>query len=249
MLNYFALRVVPKYPSILEFEPPEKEERLKKAFDVINGYRKQFSNKKWVYMWFEWFWIVAYAKSESIGKTRRMLQALDGNQGIISVKHLRKRTEQAINFWEDFIEYGQYFSEFLRKGLSLIKGDQELYSEYKRILQKDQAENKKYLLDMSTKQFKETGLDSGSNNNSKPEDRNKNGLLDDANALKITRTRPNRIRIYHYNPNYKQELIEYEKGLRKEKPKKRKRCGPFRLSELPSHTIIELFKRDILKFN
>jgi hypothetical protein len=66
---------------------------------------------------------------------------------------------------------------------------------------------------------------------------------DDNEDLRIKRIKQKRIRIYHYNPNYRREMEEYEKRLRDAPPWKRKRCGPFKLSELPHIAIKQLIEK------
>jgi hypothetical protein len=249
MSDFFATRVAVKYPSlIIEYQSPEKVSFMDEAFKMVNTYREQFSNKKWRYTWVEWFWIVAYTKSENIGKTRSMLRALDGKEGIMSYRHVRNMIERVIKFWEDYFEYVSYFFEFFQKVQTVIEGDQELNSEYKKMLLQDQIENEKYIMNMLNKHFKNRGLNPSSNGSGEDEEINKEqNLLNNGIDFKITRTRPDRIRIYHYNQNYTQEIDEYKKGLRKERPKIRKRCGPFSLSKLPSHAVMELYKQGKLK--
>ena len=153
---------------------------------MVNTYREQFSNKKWRYMWVEWFWIVAYTKSENIGKTRSMLRALDGKEGIMSNRHIRNMIERVIKFWEDYFEYVPYFFEFFRKVLTVIEGDQELNSEYKKMLLQDQIENEKYIMNILTKHFKNTGPNPSSNGSGKDEEINKEGSLSNGIDFKIT---------------------------------------------------------------
>jgi hypothetical protein len=59
----------------------------------------------------------------------------------------------------------------------------------------------------------------------------------------MMRTGKKRIRINHYNPNYRKEMDEFNEGLRSVKPFKRRRCGPFKLSELPSAAIKYLIEK------
>ena len=62
-INFYA-KVLAKYPGILtRLLSGEREQILTKAFNVVDTYRKQFSNRNWRYTWFEWFWIVRYAQA------------------------------------------------------------------------------------------------------------------------------------------------------------------------------------------
>ena len=60
--------------------------------------------------------------------------------------------------------------------------------------------------------------------------------------IAIVRTGKKRIRVNHYNGNYRKEMDEFKKGLRDIQPWKRRRCGPFKLSELPLTAIKKLYE-------
>ncbi|HEY9388004.1 MAG TPA: hypothetical protein VIP70_13265 [Nitrososphaeraceae archaeon] len=96
--------------------------------------------------------------------------------------------------------------------------------------------------------MKHTLLQSNADNtsNSKCEENNIKSLHKEED-LKVIRTRPQRIRIYHYNPNYQKEMLGLAKRPVKEKPWRRKRCGPFSISQLPSNIIFQLKKEGRLQ--
>ena len=74
---------------------------------------------------------------------------------------------------------------------------------------------------------------------------NKHGMeinIDD----RAIKTRPERIRIHHSNPHYQEEPEEYRKGLRKEKPRKKKSCGPFDPSILPMEVRTRLHNENVV---
>jgi hypothetical protein len=74
----FYAKVLAKSGISLETLPQEILDILKKAFNTIKQYRKQFSNKKRYYTWYEWFWIVRYAQVETSRLATNMLETIDG---------------------------------------------------------------------------------------------------------------------------------------------------------------------------
>jgi len=227
---YFYEKVLLKHPYIITERLAETEylSLIKKGAKVFNKYRKALFYQNWKYTLYEWFWIVAYAKSEGIGKTLRMLRALDGEkEGKVSRRHIRKMLGCTIRFWEEFQEYCPYLFKFRKLILAYIKADPELKEKYEKLREQSRKEDEDYV-----KRIRETCLDDliKQVTGNEVTDIHKIKTNNDDRATKIGHER---IRIHHSNPHYQKELEEYRKGLRKEKPQKKKSCGPFDPSTLP----------------
>jgi hypothetical protein len=230
ILDFIESKVTVRYPEIMaKYLSAENRSVMKKAFDVINRYREQFSNKNYRYLWFEWFWIVKYSDFETPKIASNMLAVLDDEKDTISAKQIKNRKEQTLNFLEDFFCYSRVFFLFLFKILQIVEKDDFLKNEYKDLIKKSRDKNESSI-DNIVKRHHLTN-DAPSNNLS---------IRYDVEDLGIVRTKPKRIRIYHYNPNYRKEMAEYHKRP-KDKPWNRKRCGPFKLSEL-TYAIIRQLK-------
>jgi hypothetical protein len=237
----FYAKVLAKYYYVFTkhlFE--EKKEILKKAFDIINTYRKQFSNRNWRYTWFEWFWIVRYAQAFSTRRAAKMLLALDGKEGSMSPEHIKDQMHSVLKFWEEFIHYSPYFFNFLKLVHKLIEKDPELKEEYRKSIEQDENDNENYGKMMlqehleRIQQRQQLHNDGNDNNNNDYYGANNNDF-------KITKIRPERVRIHHSNPNYQKEIEQFRRGLRKEKPKKKISCT-FSPSLLPIDVRIKLHK-------
>ena len=219
----FGSIVVAKYPKIFsEYFSIKNYPVINMAFEVVNEYLKQFSNRDWQYLLFEWFWIIRYSEVETYGKTKRMLQELDGERGKISIRQIKNRKASTLNFLENYFYYFPKFFAFLSNILLVIRQDKSLNEEYKKFLNGVSLENNSILDKISMDYLitlSERSEQSYINTNIK-----EIGPDDEINDyLRITRTRPRRFRIYHYND-----------GIRK-------RCGPFKLSELPLVAIKQLY--------
>ena len=244
--DFIASKVAVKYPNVMAmFLSDENRSVIKKIFDVTNKYREQFSNKNWCYLWLEWFWIVRYSQVETPRMAAKMLEALDGEKGKISSRQIKNRKESTLKFLEEFFYYFRLFLLFELYTLQIIKEDEFLKKEYEDLLKKDKEKNevsidniikKQVIYQQSNHQHILLSYNNGVNDNVSV---NK----DDNEDLRIKRIKQKRIRIYHYNPNYRREMEEYEKRLRDTPPWKRKRCGPFKLSELPSVAIKQLIEK------
>jgi hypothetical protein len=249
LLDFYVAKLSFKYPSFTmeEVLSPKKCLNIHKAGEIYDRYVKPFSNKRWHYTWVERFWIVAFAKARGIGNTLNMLRALDGDRGRVSNKYLKNLTEPTLKFWEDYYEYMPSLFELLYKGHALIDSDQELKIKYQKMLERHRIEIERYQKETISNYLKQALLQSdyGGNDGYKGNGKEETSKHDD--YLRVTRARPDRIRIYHYNPNYKKEMEERKKGIRKEDPWKRKRCGPFRLSQLPPNIIFQLTKEGRLQ--
>lgn len=228
----FYAKVVGMYSKLMAYLN-EHEEKLKKAFNVINRYRNQFPNHNWRYTWYEWFWIIRYAQKEGFGKTKQMLLSLDGDGHSLSRKGIRDQITPTMNFWKDFLTYAPIFFEFLRIVRSFIPHNQELKHENNNRLKQTEEEN----LNNMKKMVKEH-LDRIRQHNYVPINDKRYGCkvceslptyYDDFKAI---RKGPERLRIYHSNRNFQKEMEEYKQGSRHEKPKRKTVCyiDPRRLS-------------------
>jgi hypothetical protein len=238
-MNFYAT-VLYKYNVSLKDLPEESKSFWRKAFEVINIYRKQFSNKNWRYTLYEWFWIARYAKSQTPRIAANMLQALDGKvEGRMSPKQIKNRIEPTLEYWREFFIYGSCFFEFLKIIHEVIGKDRELNEEHKKRLEAADVENKNSANKITRVRLSIAQQQQSYNDTSEYE--KMRGISNDEN-FKVIKKRPQRIRIYHYNPNYQKEMDKFNKGLRG-KPWRRKRCGPFNLLELPNAVIEQLYKR------
>jgi hypothetical protein len=220
-------------------------EMLRKAFNVIDKYRKQFYDRNYRYTWFEWFWIARYAQAISPSRAAKMLLALDGDEqgagGRISLKHFKDNINLVMQFWKDYFYYSPYFFSFLKDIHHLIEKDPELKAEYNKLLEGDHIDNdntvnrmlKEHLESLQHKLL-EDNVNTVNNSN----DYYLGTHNDDFKAVKLGQER---IRIYHSNRNYQKEMEEYKNGSRKEKPKKKFSCT-FSPSELPMDIRIKLHK-------
>ncbi|MDQ6862330.1 MAG: hypothetical protein M3044_00755 [Thermoproteota archaeon] len=223
---------------ITEYITETERDIIAKGVEIFNRYRDQFSNKKFLYTWFEWLWISAYATTEGVGKTRNMLHELNVGDGqkrrILSRKHIRNMIGRVIKFWEDYFEYIPYFFGLLNLIQVLIQRDEELKEKYEKMLEQLEKENdvelthrEKRYLDKTTPQIFASTDNSTTNNNYVID-----GSSEDDKSLTASRKASELIRVHHSNPNYAKEMKEFEEGLRKEKPKRIKSCGPFKPTRL-----------------
>ena len=239
----FYEKALRKNPHIITEGQADTEylSRAKKGAKVFNKYRDSLFNQNWKYTLYEWFWIVAYAKSEGIGKALSMLKALDvKKEGKISRRHIKKMLERVMRFWEDFQEYCPYLFKFRKLILICIDGDLELKERYGKLREQSKREDEDYV-----KRIIGTRLDDLIKQLTGSEITNKHGMeinIDD----RAIKTRPERIRIHHSNPHYQEEPEEYRKGLRKEKPRKKKSCGPFDPSILPMEVRTRLHNENVV---
>jgi hypothetical protein len=206
-----------------------ESDRLRKGFDIIKDYRKQFSDGNWRYAWREWFWIVRYATFRTPGAASKMLLALDGKDGIITPKHIRDKKEAVLRFWTEYFEYSLDFFAFISKALVLVHESDSFRDQYntKELIgvNKDQEYikelAKQHMIEMLS--YQEDAIDAGAAFQKQ--------LVDEqislSNDRNLTKKRPDRIRIFHSNQHYKKEMEEYKRGLRNEKPRRRIVCGPF----------------------
>ncbi len=222
MLDFGSI-VVAKYPKVFsEYFSTKNYPVMNMAFEVVNEYLKQFSNRDWQYLLFEWFWIIRYSEVETYVKTKRMLQGLDGEKGRISIRQIKNRKASTLDFLENFFYYFPKFFAFLSNVLLVIRQDKSLNEEYKKFLNRVSLENNSILDKISMDYLitlSERSEESYINTNIKGIETD-NRLND---YLLITRIRPRRIRLYHYKD-----------GIRK-------RCGPFKLSELPLVALKQLY--------
>jgi hypothetical protein len=239
-MNFYG-QVLYKYNVSLKDLPEESKYFWRKAFEVINIYRKQFSNKKWCYTLYEWFWIARYAKFRTPRIAANMLQALDGKvEGRMSPKQIKNRIEPILEYWREFFIYGSCFFEFLKIIHEVIGKDRELNEEHKKRLEAAYVKNKNSAKEITRRHLCSIAQQQQSYNNTSEYEKTR-GIGNDED-FKVIKKRPQRIRIYHYNQNYQKEIDEFNKGLRG-KPWRRKRCGPFKLPELPYTIIEQLYKR------
>jgi hypothetical protein len=221
----FYARAIGTHPKLMAYVH-EHEEKIKKAFEVINTYSNQFPNHNRRYMLYEWLWIAKYARKEGVGKTRNMLHALDGKAGRISRKHIRDQIDSTMKFWEDFSNYAPYFFEFLNIMKHFITNDSELSEEYKKRLEQLEEDN----VQDATKIVKDH-LDriaqhpySPNNHDGKYGCQKCESFTNYYDHLKAIRKGPERLRIYHSNPNYQKEMEAFKKDSKKEKPRKKTVC-------------------------
>ncbi len=204
---------------------------------LSNRYRKQFFDNRWRYKWHEWFWVVRYSQIHGPSAASRMLLALDDREGKarISSKYIRDRIEPTINFWNDFLEYSPYFHNFLNKLLEIVRNDPELMQTGKD--EDDLLELGRLHMERMSSYEEKCSFNPHEDGSitrklmtrakeqifNRRDDNNKSGLIVGSN-----RRGPDRIRIYHSNPNLKKEMEEYNRRIKKKKPRKTKAvCGPF----------------------
>ncbi len=84
----FYAKVLAKYGGIhIKILSKNDKEALRKAFDIINKYRRQFYDRNYRYTWYEWFWIVRYAQAITPRRAAKMLLALDGKEGASEIEY------------------------------------------------------------------------------------------------------------------------------------------------------------------
>ncbi|MGG6460302.1 MAG: hypothetical protein ACM3JQ_02630 [Candidatus Eiseniibacteriota bacterium] len=105
--DFYAI-VLARYPSIKK-KFTDMKDTMNKAFEVIDTYRKQFSDRNYQYTYIEWFWIVRYAQVTSARRAIKMLTALDGEEEKLSTKHVKDKMNSVLKFWEEFIQYSPHF--------------------------------------------------------------------------------------------------------------------------------------------
>src|SRR5690348_16538798 len=142
----FYAKVLAKYGCVPTNILSESDiEVLKKGFDIINKYRRQFYDRNYRYTWYEWFWIVRYAQAFTPRRAAKMLSVIDGEEqgagGRISPKHIKDNINLVMKFWQDYFYYSPYFFSYLKFIHRLIKRDPELKAEYNMILEGDHKDN------------------------------------------------------------------------------------------------------------
>jgi hypothetical protein len=237
----FYKKVLRKHPYIITERPAEYLSLVKKGAKVFNEYRNSLFYQNWKYTLYEWFWIVAYAKSEGIGKALSMLKVLeDKTEGKISRIHIKKMLEHVTRFWEEFQKYCPCLFKFRKLILVCIGDDPELKEKYEKLREQSRREDEDYVKEIRGKHLDDMIKQLTA---SQITDKHRMKINIDDRAIK---TRPERIRIHHSNPHYQRELEEYRKGLRKEKPRKKKSCGPFDPSILPVEVRARLHNENIV---
>jgi hypothetical protein len=212
------LRVLCKYPSLIEKIKNEgKYPLIDKGSRVLNHYRKPFSYKRWKYSWIEQFWIILYAHVVSAREAARMIRAIDG-QGIrkLSARHIKNQMEPVIRFWSDFFKYIPFYLGYLNMIGRIINYDPELF-------RLDQHESGTKTNDI----VEESGLihqkviknKSSTNEKSVGQVSKKTGL--GLSFCKVPSVSREMILVRHPNSNYKREMDEFRKGLRREMPKRK----------------------------
>ena len=251
-LDFCATKMSIRYPTIVidEFQNPEKYPALKRAINIIGKYMRPFSNKRYRYTWYDWFWISAYCEAEGAGKAISLLRKLDGRDVRLSRKYIKARLQPTFEFWEEFLKYTAYFFKFIKRMLHIIESDVVLKKQFDETLNEGRIENENIVEDMVGQhlericklQAKQPRIDCNTSAQGPNSDN-----VDGNDNFRLRRIRPERIRINHYNPDYQKEKIEYENKVRKELPWRRKRCGPFKPSEFPPHALVQLVKEGRLK--
>jgi hypothetical protein len=101
----------------------------------------QFNNKKWDYLWFEWFWIVRYSQAEAPKKAVRMLQALDGEKRKISLKQIKNKTKEVLHFLAEFFYYIRLLITAINEIMRFALKDERLRAIYEILNKKNDEEN------------------------------------------------------------------------------------------------------------
>jgi len=197
-------------------------ELLKKGFNIIDKFRRQFYDGNYCYTWYEWFWIVRYAQAFTPRRAAKMLLVLNGEEeqgagGRLSIKYIKNNINPVIQFWQDYFYYTSYVLSYLKGIHHLINRDPELKAEYNKILERDKKENDvtiNKMLEEHTNSLQQKLLENDTsnviNNNS---DYYLGTNNDDFKAIKVEQEG---IRIYHSNKNYQKEMEEFKNGSRKE---------------------------------
>lgn len=232
--DFYAI-VLARYPSIKK-KFTEMKDTMNKAFEVIDTYRKQFSDRNYQYTYIEWFWIVRYAQVTSARRAIKMLMALDGEEEKLSTKHVKDKMNSVLKFWEKFIQYSPHFFNFLTEMHHLIEKDPELKNEYSKIKQHNDDIDRRYVLRMLDEHFQGLPLNLTDSNDTNDYFK---GLKED--SFKASKLTGPRVRIYHSNSNYKKEMQDYNKKLIKKRPKKKISCT-FNPSKLPIDVRVRLHK-------
>ena len=153
-----------------------------------------------------------------------MLSSLDEDGRILSRKHIKQRIGETVNFWKKFKTHTPHF-EFLHTIQLLIPNNHELKQENDKRLKQLEEKN----LSDARKMMKEH-LDRIAQHNYVPISDKRYGCkiceslptyYDDFKAI---RRGPERLRVYHSNPNYRKEMEEHKRGSRPEKPKRKTVC-------------------------
>jgi hypothetical protein len=227
--NFITNKIIPKYPELTKHFSDENMAFIKKAFDLIGKYKQPFISKNWDYTWIEWFWIVRYSYAESPKRAVRMLQALDGKTKKISLKQIKNKSRETLEFLERFFYYYPRIIIFISKILEpILEKDIPLKEEYEAALKRDRQENEVNIGQIASKRWKEM-MEYNNNNQSQLKEQKQmqfitNDAMDNNQDFVINiKDRGKRIRIYHYVNG------------------KRKRCGPFKLSDLPIAAIMQLY--------
>lgn len=228
-LTFITDKIIPKYPEFIKHFSDENMAFIKKAFDLIGKYEQPFISKNWDYTWIEWFWIVRYSQAESPKRAIRMLQALGGKTKKISLKQIKNKSEETLDFLEGFFYYYPRIINFICKILEpILEKDIPLKEEYEEALKRDRQEIEVDIGQIASKRWKEI-MEYNNNNQSQLKEQKQiqyitNDAMDNNEDFVINmKDRAKRIRIYHYVNG------------------KRKRCGPFKLSDLPISAIMQLY--------
>jgi hypothetical protein len=246
----FLFKVLMKYDYIKLGSLPEngKPWIVRDGYYILREYMSQFSNKKWFYTWFEWFWIVMYARVETAAIASKMTEQIDGKEKMISAKQIKNRKQSTLDFLEKFIYYYHVYVNLRIIALDFLKNDNALMEEYKKLSNEEETDNEVALKDIAIKYLRDLNELSNSNNSDKNNCEKVNAALNDKySIISKTRQKRDRIRIYHSNSNYLREMEELKKGLRKNKPQRRKVCGPFRISELHPKMVLQLLEEKRIK--
>ena len=148
-----------------------------------------------------------------------MLQALDGKTKKISLKQIKNKSRETLEFLERFFYYYPRIIIFISKILEPnLEKDIPLKEEYESALKRDRQENEVDIGQIASKRWKEM-MEYNNNNQSQLKEQKQmqfitNDAKDNNQDFVINmKDRGKRIRIYHYVNG------------------KRKRCGPFKLSD------------------
>ena len=239
--DFYAIVLAKHNYIFAELLAGNNEEVLRKSFDVIDNYRRQFWDRNYRYTWYERYWIVRYAQAFTPRRAAKMLLALDGEKGRLSPKHVKDMVKPVIKFWEDYFNYSPYFFNFLKIMHSLIEKDPVLKLVYRKIKERSEQDNENYRKEMLEEHLKILQLKSELNVTNINININDYYLGTNNDNFKAAKIRPERVRIHHSNPNYQKEMGEFKNGLRKEKPKKKISCT-FSPLKLPIDVRIKLHK-------
>ena len=149
------------------------------------------------------------------------LRALgDQSKRKLSPKHIKDQIEPVIAFWLDFFEYASHYLAYLNTIGRITKNDPELSKlDQQESVQYDTKANN-FIEDLTSTHRQETlnHTSSKKDNGPGPESKEtKSGF----GFQKVPRVSKEIILVRHPNLNYKKEMSEFRKGLRKEKPKRK----------------------------